>query len=45
VIWSGLLSGLILKLVDLTIALGVTDEQEPIGLDPALQQERACNPS
>ena len=43
VIWSGLLSWLILKLVDWTIGLRVTDEQEQIGLDLALHEERAYN--
>ncbi len=42
-IWSGLLSWLILKLVDWTIGLRVTDEQEQIGLDLALHEERAYN--
>ena len=44
-IWSGLLSWLILKLVDWTIGLRVTDEQEQIGLDLALHEERAYNMS
>src|SRR6185437_4973897 len=43
VIWSGLLSWLILKLVDWTIGLRVTDEQEQMGLDLALHEERAYN--
>jgi Amt family ammonium transporter len=43
ILWSALLSWLILKLVDWTIGLRVSDEQEQIGLDLALHEERAYN--
>jgi Amt family ammonium transporter len=43
VIWSAVLSLLILKLIDWTIGLRVTDEQEQMGLDLALHEERAYN--
>ncbi|WP_235499675.1 ammonium transporter [Frateuria sp. Soil773] len=41
--WSVLLSLLILKLVDWTIGLRVDEEQEQIGLDLALHEEKAYN--
>jgi Amt family ammonium transporter len=43
IVWSGVLSWVILKLVDLTIGLRVTAEQEQIGLDIAEHEERAYN--
>ena len=43
VLWSGLLSLLILKTIDWTVGLRVDDEQEQIGLDLALHEERAYN--
>jgi Amt family ammonium transporter len=43
VIWSGLLTLLVLKLIDWTIGLRVDEEQEQIGLDLALHEERAYN--
>lgn len=42
-IYSGILSYLLLKLVDLLIGLRVTDEQETEGLDIALHDERGYN--
>ena len=41
--WSALLSFLLLKLIDRTIGLRVTDEQELVGLDLALHEERGYN--
>jgi ammonium transporter, Amt family len=41
--WSGLLSLVLLKLIDRTIGLRVTDEQELVGLDLALHEERGYN--
>jgi Amt family ammonium transporter len=43
VVWSALLSLLILKLIDWTIGLRVDDEQEQVGLDLALHEEKAYN--
>ncbi len=43
IVWSGVLSWVILKLVDLTIGLRVDAEQEQIGLDIAEHEERAYN--
>ncbi|TAL99952.1 MAG: ammonium transporter, partial [Rhodanobacter sp.] len=43
VLWSGSLSLLILKIVDWTVGLRVDEEQEQIGLDLALHEERAYN--
>jgi len=43
VLWSGLLSLLILKAIDWTIGLRVDEEQEQVGLDLALHEERAYN--
>ena len=40
VIWCGLLSFIILKLIDITIGLRVTEEQETEGLDLALHDEQ-----
>ena len=45
VIWSAVLSLVILKLIDWTLGLRVSEEQEQIGLDLALHEEKACNPS
>ena len=41
--WSALLSFLLLELIDRTIGLRVTDEQELVGLDLALHEERGYN--
>jgi Amt family ammonium transporter len=41
--WSALLSFVLLKLIDRTIGLRVTDEQELVGLDLALHEERGYN--
>jgi Amt family ammonium transporter len=43
VLWSGALTWLVLKLIDWTIGLRVDEEQEQIGLDLALHEERAYN--
>ena len=43
VVWSGALTFIVLKLVDWTVGLRVDDEQELIGLDLALHEERAYN--
>jgi len=43
IIWSAVLSLIILKLIDWTIGLRVTEEQEQIGLDLALHEEKAYN--
>ncbi|WP_266181108.1 ammonium transporter [Dyella humicola] len=43
VIWSAVLSLLILKLIDWTLGLRVDEEQEQIGLDLALHEEKAYN--
>lgn len=40
VVYSGILSFVILKIVDVVIGLRVTDEQETEGLDLALHDER-----
>lgn len=42
-LWSGSLSLLILKAIDWTVGLRVDEEQEHIGLDLALHEERAYN--
>ena len=42
-IWSALLSLVILKLIDWTLGLRVDDEQEMVGLDIALHEEKAYN--
>ena len=42
-LWSGLLSLLILKAIDWSIGLRVDEEQEQVGLDLALHEERAYN--
>jgi Amt family ammonium transporter len=41
--WSGLLTLALLKLVDRTVGLRVSDEQELLGLDLALHEERGYN--
>ncbi len=43
VIWSGVVAFICFKIVDLTIGLRVTEEQEREGLDTALHGERAYN--
>ncbi|MHA6204315.1 ammonium transporter [Dyella soli] len=43
VVWSALLSLLILKLIDWTLGLRVDEEQEQLGLDLALHEEKAYN--
>lgn len=43
VVWSAVLSLVILKLIDWTLGLRVDDEQEMIGLDLALHEEKAYN--
>ena len=43
VIWSAVLSLVILKLIDWTLGLRVDDEQEQMGLDIALHEEKAYN--
>ena len=43
VVWSAGLTWCILKLIDVTLGLRVDDEQEQIGLDLALHDERAYN--
>jgi Amt family ammonium transporter len=42
-VWSGLVSLVAFKLVDLTIGLRVTEEQEREGLDTVSHGERAYN--
>ncbi len=43
VIYTGVLSFVILKIVDVVIGLRVTEEQETEGLDIALHDERGYN--
>ncbi|WP_266169480.1 ammonium transporter [Dyella subtropica] len=43
IVWSAVLSFVLLKLVDWTIGLRVDDEQEMVGLDIALHEEKAYN--
>jgi Amt family ammonium transporter len=43
IVWSAVLSLLILKLIDWTIGLRVDEEQEQIGLDISLHEEKAYN--
>jgi Amt family ammonium transporter len=43
IVWSGVLSWVILKLVEKTIGLRVGPEQEQVGLDLAEHEERAYN--
>lgn len=43
VVWSAVLSLLILKLIDWTLGLRVDDEQEQVGLDLSLHEEKAYN--
>jgi len=42
-VWSGLVSLVAFKIVDLTIGLRVTEEQEREGLDTVSHGERAYN--
>jgi len=44
VIWSGVASFVLFKLIDLVIGLRVTEEDEREGLDVASHGERAYNP-
>ncbi|GGA35326.1 ammonium transporter [Dyella nitratireducens] len=43
IVWSGALSWVILKLVDVTLGLRIEPEQEQVGLDIAEHEERAYN--
>jgi len=43
IVWSAVLSLVILKLLDRTIGLRVDAEQEQVGLDLAEHEERAYN--
>jgi Amt family ammonium transporter len=43
IIYTGILSFIILKVVDVIIGLRVTDEEETEGLDVALHDERGYN--
>ena len=43
IVWSAVLSYVILKLLDLTLGLRVDEEQEQIGLDLSLHEEKAYN--
>jgi Amt family ammonium transporter len=43
VVWSAVLSLVILKVIDWTIGLRVDDEQEQVGLDLSLHEEKAYN--
>jgi len=43
IVWSGVLSWVILKLLDLAVGLRVEPEQEQVGLDIAEHEERAYN--
>src|ERR1700761_4514062 len=43
IVWSTVLSYVILKLIDLTLGLRVDDEQEQVGLDLSLHEEKAYN--
>jgi Amt family ammonium transporter len=43
IVWSALLTFAILKLIDWTVGLRVTEEQEQIGLDLALHEEKGYN--
>ena len=43
VVWSAVLSLVILKLIDWTLGLRVDDEQEQVGLDISLHEEKAYN--
>jgi Amt family ammonium transporter len=43
IIWSAVLSLAILKLIDWTLGLRVSEEQEQIGLDLSLHEEKAYN--
>ena len=43
VVYSGVLSFVILKIIDVVIGLRVTEEQETEGLDIALHDERGYN--
>ena len=43
IVWSAALSYVLLKLIDKTLGLRVDDEQEMMGLDLALHEEKAYN--
>ncbi|WP_049622050.1 ammonium transporter [Frateuria defendens] len=43
VVWSAVLSLVLLKLIDWTLGLRVTEEQEQVGLDLSLHEERGYN--
>ena len=43
IVWSAVLSWVILKLIDLTLGLRVSEEEEQMGLDLALHEEKAYN--
>ena len=43
IVYSGLVSFVLLKLIDKTLGLRVDDEQEMVGLDIALHEEKAYN--
>jgi Amt family ammonium transporter len=43
IVWSAVLTLVILKLIDWTLGLRVSEEQEQIGLDLALHEEKAYN--
>ena len=43
IVWSGVVSLVAFKLVDMTMGLRVTEEQEREGLDTASHGERAYN--
>ncbi len=43
IVWSAVLSYVLLKLIDIVIGLRVDDEQEMVGLDIALHEEKAYN--
>ncbi|WP_445146302.1 ammonium transporter [Dyella sp. Tek66A03] len=43
ILWSAVLSLVILKLIDWTLGLRVDEEQEQVGLDLALHEEKAYN--
>jgi Amt family ammonium transporter len=43
IVWSAVLSWVLLKLIDRTLGLRVSTEQEQMGLDLAEHEERAYN--
>jgi Amt family ammonium transporter len=43
IVWSGVLSFIILKVIDMTIGLRVTAEEESMGLDLSLHGEQGYN--